>query len=163
MVNVNHINDLLMYHFEWKGQIHVDESNGEVSCTGSVNLIPHRHVSQLPVVFDRVGGHFNCDNNHLVNLKGAPRSTGLYFSCRDNPLTSLEGLPVQVGALFWTTWTPNLPLLRLINLDMNSVKLPGSPPQLEQIMSKYLGKGKHHMLNCALELKKAGLEGNASW
>ena len=40
-------------------------------------------------------GSFNCANNKLTSLEGAPREVGGSFYCYNNNLTSLEGLPFQ--------------------------------------------------------------------
>lgn len=163
MVNIQHIHELVDRYFTHTGQIQIDPVTGKVSCTGSVNLQPHHHFTSLPVQFDQVGGHFNCDYNHLESLRGCPHSTGLYFSCRNNPLKTLQGLPDQIGALCWVTYTPTLPLLRLLHLPFYKVKIASAPKPVADIMLKYAGQGKAVALNCALELKKAGYPENAQW
>jgi hypothetical protein len=84
-----------------------------------------------------------------------------------NPLTSLKGLPDTPSddLEVHLTWTPDLPLLRLLNATQVSIVDNNSQPlrDLNQIMNKYTGKGKSFMLNCALELKQAGYVGNARW
>jgi len=47
-----------------------------------------------------IGGYFICSVNHLTSLEGAPASVGGYFSCTNNYLTSLEGAPSSVGDYF---------------------------------------------------------------
>ena len=47
-----------------------------------------------------VGGSFNCFNNDLTNLKGAPQTVGGDFDCCNNNLTNLEGSPHTVGGYF---------------------------------------------------------------
>ena len=38
-------------------------------------------------------GYFNCVNNKLTSLKGAPKTVGGYFDCSNNPkLKSLDAL-----------------------------------------------------------------------
>ena len=44
---------------------------------------------------------FRCDYNRLTSLKGAPKKVGGSFACNYNLLTSLEGAPREVGGLFW--------------------------------------------------------------
>ena len=46
-------------------------------------------------------GDFDCFNNQLTSLEGAPSSVGGFFSCSNNQLTSIEGSPVSVGGNFW--------------------------------------------------------------
>jgi hypothetical protein len=55
----------------------------------------------LPLKFGKVSGNFNCDNNQLTTLKGAPKVVGGYFSCDNNKLTTLEGAPKEVGGSFY--------------------------------------------------------------
>lgn len=161
MVDVDKIKQLVEHHFEYTGRILVDANTGKVSGTASVNLKKDVLVHTLPVQFATVYGHFNCDQNNLTTLKGAPTETGLYFSCRNNPLVSLEGLPAKVGALCWATWSPHLPLLRLLNL--NSLKLLEAPNEVEHIITKYKGQGKPGAIKAAAELVRAGYRDNARW
>ncbi len=48
-----------------------------------------------------VTGYFNCSNNALTSLRGAPREVGGDFGCFSNQLTSLQGAPQKVGGGFW--------------------------------------------------------------
>ena len=47
-----------------------------------------------------VSGNFWCDHNHLTSLGGAPQSVGGGFDCYLNKLTSLVGAPKTVGGSF---------------------------------------------------------------
>ena len=53
------------------------------------------------VRFGRVKGDFDCTNNQLTSLEGAPEKVGGDFNCRNNQLTSLEGAPQEVGGDFY--------------------------------------------------------------
>jgi len=55
---------------------------------------------KLLVQFKRVGGSFDCGDNKLTSLQGAPQEVGEDFSCSYNKLTSLEGAPQEVGGDF---------------------------------------------------------------
>ena len=44
-----------------------------------------------------VNGSFNCSHNQLTTLEGAPKKVSYEFICSDNNLTSLEGAPQEVG------------------------------------------------------------------
>ena len=44
-----------------------------------------------------IKGNFNCNNNQLTSLTGAPKSVGGVFNCHKNQLTSLTGAPESVG------------------------------------------------------------------
>ena len=47
-----------------------------------------------------VTGYFDCSNNNLTSLEGAPKEVGGDFDCSDNKLISLEGAPKEVGGGF---------------------------------------------------------------
>lgn len=47
-----------------------------------------------------VEGFFNCADNELINLKGAPKEVGEGFYCQQNKLISLIGAPKTVGGHF---------------------------------------------------------------
>ena len=48
------------------------------------------------IQFGEVKGYFNCGENNLTSLKGAPKKVGFFFSCGHNMLTNLEGSPQSV-------------------------------------------------------------------
>jgi regulator of sigma D len=84
-----------------KGTFEVDGNT--ISVNGNVNL------RRKPKVFKKitknykfgyVSGNFNCSNNNLTSLEGAPEEVGGYFICEYNKLTSLEGAPEKVGGSF---------------------------------------------------------------
>ena len=52
------------------------------------------------VAFGHVKGNFNCSNNRLTSLNGAPQTIGSGFYCGANSLTSLEGAPKPVNGDF---------------------------------------------------------------
>ncbi len=52
------------------------------------------------VRFGQVSRNFNCSNNSLTSLEGAPQSVGGDFDCSDNELKSLEGVPQSVSGYF---------------------------------------------------------------
>lgn len=41
-------------------------------------------LKKLPIKFGKVGGDFDCSNNNLTSLEGAPYSVGCEFYCTDN-------------------------------------------------------------------------------
>ena len=53
------------------------------------------------VKFGKVSGHFDCGNNQLTSLAGAPQEVGGGFDCSNNILTSLKGAPKKVGRDFY--------------------------------------------------------------
>jgi hypothetical protein len=138
--------------------------DGLINTSGDVTLI--KKVSQLPFKFNKVGGHFsghfNCYNNQLTSLIGAPISVGGTFDCSNNQLTSLEGAPTSVGGCFYCDWSENLPLLRL--LQYKKVLLYNND-QVSDIINKYCAQKplKKAILDCQKELIENGFVGNAKW
>ena len=59
-------------------------------------LIP----SEIPVRIRKVHGSFDCSNNNLKDLKGAPEEVEGAFDCNYNQLETLEGAPRYVGVYF---------------------------------------------------------------
>ena len=63
--------------------------------------ISGKNLRRLPDLSDvEVRKSFDCSNNNLTSLKGAPKKVGGAFNCAKNKLTSLEGAPVIVGGMF---------------------------------------------------------------
>ncbi|UCH95577.1 MAG: hypothetical protein JSV88_01685 [Candidatus Aminicenantes bacterium] len=73
--------------------------NGTVDVKGTVD-ISFKKLKKIPVRFGKVSGDFNCSNNNLDSLEGAPQSVGVSFFCHKNHLTSLSGAPQYVGKAF---------------------------------------------------------------
>ena len=74
------------------GLVDVD---GDFSCTGR-GLPDFKGVR-----FGNIIGDFDCDNNLLTSLRGAPQVVGGSFDCSENELTSLEEAPQSVGGAFF--------------------------------------------------------------
>lgn len=79
--------------------------NYSISADGLVNVegtvdISFKELEEIPVSFGIVKGDFNCSNNRLISLKGAPMQVGVSFFCHQNRLTSLEGSPKTIGKAF---------------------------------------------------------------
>jgi hypothetical protein len=127
-------------------------------------------VSSLHNMPDVVNGWFSCSHNNLTSLQGAPQQlSGLLGAINqtDDSLVSLTGLPFDAKAVFFT-WHPEMPLLKLIEFPggLGVFHRHGSGEhfyRLEDLIMRFRKKGKSHVLNLALELKKQGLEGNAKW
>jgi hypothetical protein len=66
-----------------------------------------------------------------------------------------------VGVDFWLDYSPDLPLLRLLNYAQFSIQ--NAPTKLAQIMKKYRGQSKAGAIKCAAELIRAGYKENARW
>ena len=63
-------------------------------------------LTTLPALLKnlKIGGNFDCNNNNLDSLVGAPVSVGGHFFCSFNILTSLVGAPVSVGGDFYCSY-----------------------------------------------------------
>ncbi len=59
-------------------------------------LIAHTDLRRLPLNFNKVTGDFNCQQNKLTTLKGAPVEVGGSFGCSSNNLKSLKHSPKLV-------------------------------------------------------------------
>jgi hypothetical protein len=186
-VNVQEINQLLNKHFIIQGKVVIDPESGVVDVTGTVEA-KEDSLTHIPVQFGRVmdfnlrrqprltslvgspvhvSGEYKVKSNAITDCEGAPVHVGYHCWISGENLISLAHLPMQGARSFTIFWTPRIRLLRL--LDARSVRwgnYVGYDQQVQtvrEIMNKYVGKGKTHMLNCALELKKAGFVENASW
>jgi len=60
--------------------------DGEVDVDSSVNMI-EMQLTEIPVKFGRVEGHFDCSHNNLTTLKNCPDFVGGCFYFYDNNLT----------------------------------------------------------------------------
>jgi hypothetical protein len=74
--------------------------DGSIDVNDNVDLSKKR-LSKLPLKFRNVTGFFDCYNNQLTSLEGAPTTVGSNFYCDNNQLTSLEGAPTTVGGNFY--------------------------------------------------------------
>jgi hypothetical protein len=175
------LNDLKEY-FDYNGKVTIDDNTGKVSVTGDVYLNEDIKHTKLPVQFGVVGGYFDCINNSLETLTGAPKSVGGflncsdnsletlvgapisvggYFDCLNNPFETLTGAPRSVGGKFWCYYDPDLGLLRIILSNCSDINLLNAPDAVTQIIKKYLGKGQSGALAAAAELIRAGYKKNA--
>jgi len=73
--------------------------DGIVDVMGNVNL-SRMHLTKIPVKFGIAAGWFDCSDNQLTSLEGAPEEVRGSFYCAANRLTSLEGAPEKVGRWF---------------------------------------------------------------
>ena len=81
----------------WK----LNPKTGLVDVTGNFYCYGQGLDSFKGVRFGTVGGHFDCSDNRLTSLEGAPKSVGGDFGCSNNYLTSLDGAPQKVGRTFY--------------------------------------------------------------
>jgi len=73
--------------------------DGSIDVDGDVHLYK-KNLTKLPIKFNYVSCFFDCSDNKLTSLIGAPKSVGGFFDCSDNKLTSLIGAPKSVGGYF---------------------------------------------------------------
>ena len=71
-----------------------------IDVDGSVSISNRRSLTKIPLKFNKVSKHFNCDHSNLTTLEGSPESVGWGFWCYSNQLTTLEGCPKKVGTSF---------------------------------------------------------------
>ena len=83
-----------------KGTWTLNPQTGLVDMKGSFNCSSQRLSDFKGVRFGMVGGNFDCENNALTSLEGAPPKVGGDFYCNINRLTSLEGAPLKVDGSF---------------------------------------------------------------
>jgi hypothetical protein len=112
----------------------------------------------------KVGGAFAVNHNQLSSLQGAPEHVGSYMVINHNPkLNSLDHLPSHIQGILHMDYKWDMPLLRTLVAQAGVDVGKWAPEPVIQILNKYAGGGKKVMLNCALELKKAGHAENARW
>ena len=70
-----------------------------VDVYGDVNL-SELGLVEIPLMFNRVDGDFDCSSNDLESLDGSPKHVGGSFYCSYNNLTTLENAPLYVGDSF---------------------------------------------------------------
>ncbi len=153
---------------------------GVVNVTGGVDLY-NMDLDRLPVRFGVVSGDFDCSQNRLTSLEGAPGSVGGYFSCNVNRLTSLVDAPGVVAGNFWcienllTSLVGVHRILKrvggVLHIKGNEIMSGGiglilveglteidtDQPAFE-IINEYLGQGNRGVLLCQEALHEAGFE-----
>jgi hypothetical protein len=83
------------------GKWSVNPSTGLVDVDGDFDCSERRLFTLSGIKFGSVTGVFNCYDNELTSLKGAPEKVDGDFRCDHNDLlTSLEGAPKEVGGDF---------------------------------------------------------------
>jgi hypothetical protein len=73
--------------------------DGSIDVNGNVDLY-YIELTELPLIFNKVTGYFDCGRNNLTSLKGSPVWVGGNFNCNYNRLPSLEFSPDYVGGWF---------------------------------------------------------------
>ncbi|MCG3771349.1 MAG: hypothetical protein JW384_02534 [Nitrosomonadaceae bacterium] len=81
---------------KWK----LNRQTGLVDVVGNFDCSGQGLTDLKGVRFGKVSGVFDCDNNQLTTLVGAPKTIKGDFRCYLNELTSLVGAPQSVGGGF---------------------------------------------------------------
>ena len=89
--------DVICYKYDIKN--YTVNPDGTVDVDGDVNLYV-KGLTKLPLKFGYVSGGFDCGNNGLTSLEGAPKEVGGSFLCSNNELVTLKGAPRKVGRDF---------------------------------------------------------------
>ena len=82
------------------GTWELNQETGSVDIDGDF-ICSNKGLSDfLGIEFGDISQNFNCSQNKLVSLKGAPKKVMHNFYCGRNKLFSLEGAPQKVGQVF---------------------------------------------------------------
>jgi len=88
--------EFLMDGISQQGGWEYDEETDLVNVWGNFSYTGEGLKDFKGVKFGYVNGDFDCSNNELISLEGAPRKVEGLFNCANNKLTSLEGAPRKV-------------------------------------------------------------------
>ena len=78
----------------------LNPQTGLVDVDGDFYCLEKKLKDFKGIRFGRVSGNFNCGQNELTSLEGAPLQVGGNFTCSFNPIGSLVGAPQEVGGYF---------------------------------------------------------------
>lgn len=98
--------------------------NYEITSEGIVNVfgdvdISGLQLTEIPFIFGKVEGSFDCSCNNLNSLIGCPKDVYGNFYCYNNNLFSLEGSPNEVSKDFICSFN------KLVNLNGCSSEIGG--------------------------------------
>lgn len=121
------------------------ERNGIVRYThnadGSIDVDQHvtiyEDAKELPFAFNIVNGFFECRNETITSLVGAPVSCGSVFISRANGLTSLVGLPKKFSYLHMPDNIDMTPENFDILLKSDFLGIPGTSPLFDKNFNRY--------------------------
>ena len=83
-----------------KGSWELNPQTGLINVDGNFYCSEQGLTDFKGVRFGKVSEHFDCCDNQLTSLEGAPKTVGGDFYCHDNQLTTLVGAPKTVGGSF---------------------------------------------------------------
>lgn len=67
-------------------------ADGSINVNGAVDL-SYLKLKKLPLKFNKINGDFNCSDNQLTSLEGAPKEITGDFYCNSNDLNDLSYIP----------------------------------------------------------------------
>ena len=114
-------------------------------------------------------GSHDISDNLFHNFVGLPEGLSV-VTALNNPLTSLDGLPEsppeEEPLTVALTYSPHLPLLRLLVAEEIEIRDPRNNKLFEpvqSILNRYAGQGSAGAFACGAELATAGYKENARW
>ena len=84
-----------------KGTWSLNPSTGKVDIEGSFECVGQDLRDFKGISFGSVSRNFDCSENSLQTLEGAPETVGGNFHCYNTSLQTLEGSPETVGGNFY--------------------------------------------------------------
>lgn len=94
---MNNLDDIRKWLRKKKIDNYTISEDFHITVHDSVNLDGKIEGDKIPVKFDVIDGYFNISNNDLISLEGSPKKVIKDFDCSNNKLTSLFGAPQIVG------------------------------------------------------------------
>ena len=89
-----------------EGRWKLNRQTGLINVVGDFDCNGQGLTDLKGVRFGKVSGSFNCYNNQLTSLEGAPQSVGRSFNCNNNQLTTLVGAPHSFSGSFYCGGNP---------------------------------------------------------
>ncbi|TDE45874.1 hypothetical protein E0I26_04080 [Flavobacterium rhamnosiphilum] len=84
---------------------YIVNDDGSIDVIGNVKFSKtSSFLTEIPLIFNKVSGDFDCSNLNLKSLKNSPIEVGGTFDCTYNQLSTLEYLPKKAkGFIFDNT------------------------------------------------------------
>ena len=153
MVDKDKIEKVLNQYFHVFGSASIN-NDGVVDIQGDIETRDNGPINKFPLKFDNISGYFYCSHNDLTSLEGSPNRVGESFSCTNNPLVSLKGMPEYIGGKIRISYSPKLPLLRLL-IPKRGVEFPTPRDnyvyvqKIQKVLNQFAGQGKAGVLKCS--------------
>jgi hypothetical protein len=117
--------------------------DGSLDVIGNVKFAKNMNFTKdIPLMFNKVSGDFDCSRMNLRSLKGSPIEVGGTFNCTFNHLESLEYAPKKAHRFIFDNSVPSL-FTGGVNCQFNRVTLlhlSDNIPKIlpEKISSNYI-------------------------